>query len=111
MTVPDSFVQGTVFFHGELDKLSRVLSEAGIEVEIGQWALRLFRPQTRFEIAYVGNICPEAPFEVKVDGYDVPLETVSAWCEIVSRCLQHRGIKFEMTHFTTEGEETRAYDA
>lgn len=111
MTVPDSFVQGTVFFHGELEELARVFSEAGVEFDVGQWALRLFRPQTRFEIAYVGNICPDAPFEVRVDGYDVTLETISAWCEVVSRCLQHRGIKFEMTHFASAGEEIHAYNA
>jgi len=110
MSTVDSFVQGTVFYGGSLAELGNLLAEHGLHATVGPWALRLAEPASRFEIAYVGNVSPDAPFEVSVDGYGISLEVISEWCERVARCLRDRGIRFEMTHFTADQEEIRDYE-
>ena len=100
MSAADSFVQGTAFYQGSLNELAGVLAEHGLQATVGPWKLRLFEPPSRFKIAYVGNVSPDAPFEVSVDGYGIPLDVVAGWCERVARCLRDSGIRFEMTHFT-----------
>lgn len=110
MTIVDSFATGTIFFSGEKESLSDLFNEAGIENSVGQWALRLFLPVARFEIAWVGNITPDAPYEMEVDGYGIPVDTVDAWCQAVAKCLRLNGIRFELTHFTAEGEEIMTFE-
>lgn len=107
----NSFVWGTVLFPGTKEELEHILRRSGISATVGMWALRLFEPLWRFEIAYVGNITPEEPFQIEVDGYSIPIETVADWCERLAICLRSNGIRFEMTHFTAEGEEIHVYKA
>lgn len=111
MNTVDSFVQGTLVFSERMEDLAEVFIESGIHTAIGQWALRLFEPPSRFEVAYVGNITPEVPFEISVDGYGIPLETVHQWCDRVAGCLRANGISFDMTHFTTDEKVIREYKA
>lgn len=111
MSTVDSFVQGTVIFPESKEELAQVFIDSGIHAAIGQWALRLFEPPSRFEVAYVGNITPEAPFEISVDGYGIPQETVAQWCDRVAGCLRANGIRFDMTHFTSDEQEIREYKA
>lgn len=111
MSVVDSFVQGAVFFAASKEDLAKVFVDSGIRVAVGQWALRLFEPPSRFEIAYVGNVAPETPFEISADGYGVPVKTVAQWCAIVASSLRASGIRFEMTHFTADHEEICEYKA
>ena len=111
MSAGDSFVQGTVYFAGSKEDLARVLNESGIDAAVGPWALRLFGPAYRFEVAYVGNITPEAPFEISVSGYGVPLETIDHWCRRVADSLRKSGITFDMTHFAADHDEICEYKA
>lgn len=110
MSAIDSFVQGTVFYQEELSKLAQLLDKSGLPSTVGPWALRLFEPPSRFKIAYIGNLTPDTPFEVSVDGYEIPLDTIAEWCERVAHCLREARVRFEMTHFTTNGEEIRVYE-
>lgn len=111
MIVVDSFVRGTVFYQGNLAELAGILADHGLQSTEGLWALRLFDPPSRFKIAYVGNLSPDAPFEVSVDGYGISLEVVAGWCERVARCFRDSGIGFEMTHFNADQEEIRGFEA
>ena len=110
MTEPDSFVQGWVYFRGSKEELGQILTKFGIPVAVGQWALRLYEPR-RFKIAYVGNLTPDSPFQVEVDGYGIPVDVVGSWLEEVAKCLTADGIRFDMTHFASEQEEIRSYEA
>jgi len=110
MSAPDSYAFGTIYFFSNKQELALILSQSKIPTEIGEWALRQFEP-ARFEIGYVGNISPDAPFQVEVDGYGIPIEIVADWCDKVATSLRTNGIRFELAHFTSAGEEIREYDA
>jgi len=98
MNIPDSFVAGKVYYYGSKEELARILVGEGIDVNIGIWALRIPGFARTFEIAYVGNITPEAPFDVDGDGYGVSVESVARDCERLSECLKRHGIGFDFTH-------------
>ena len=91
MNIPDSFVAGTVYYYDSKEELAKILVGGGIDVSIGIWALRIPGFARTFEIACVGNITPEAPFEVDGDGYGVSVESVARDCERLSECLQRHG--------------------
>lgn len=110
MNTPDSFVAGTVYYRGPKEDLAEVLSNAGIDVSIGVWALRLPAFGRAFELAYEGNIHSNAPFRVEGDGYDVPVESVASDCERLARCLELHRVGFDFTHFSGDDErEIRTY--
>ena len=111
MSTADSFVSGIVFYSGTLAQLAELLAQHNLHATVGPWALRLSEPPCRFKIAYVGNITPDEPFEVEVDGYAVPHDVVAGWCERVADCLRANGIRFEMTHFNGDEQEIRHYRA
>lgn len=105
----DSYVSGTVFFFQSMEELAQELSDAGFTVTTGQWALHLTGCARRFEIAYVGNLSPEAPFQVTGDGYGLPVQAVAECCERLSACLRERGIGHDFLHASGRDEEIRAY--
>ena len=102
----DSFVSGTVCFEGCRQQLAEVLAAAGIQVTIGHWALRVPGLARTFELAYVGNVTPDAPFEVDGNGYEVPIER---GCEQLADSLRGHRIGFDFAHFTAEQELIREY--
>lgn len=110
MNTQDSFVAGTVYYLGSKEDLAMVLSDAGIDVSVGAWALRLPTFGRAFELAYEGDLHPDAPFRVDGDGYDVPVENVARGCERLANCLQLHRIGFDFTHFSSDEErEIRTY--
>ena len=110
MNAPHSFAQGTIYFFSDSRALALIFTRRGIPTKIGEWALRLFEPP-RFEIGYVGNVSPDAPYQIEVDGHGIPIETMAGWCDNVATCLRDNGIRFDLTHFAAEGEEIRVYEA
>lgn len=74
MTVPDSYVLGTVFYSGTKEQLAKILTDDGFTVTIGQWALRLENCARTFEIGYVGNPTSESPFQVEGNGFGVSVD-------------------------------------
>ena len=100
MSVEDSFVAGTVYYFGGMEDLAQILAEAGFAVRIGQWALRVDQLARAFKLGYVGNLSPDAPFNVEGDGYDFPVATVAANCARLADCLRINGIGFNFAHFS-----------
>ena len=109
MSIPNSYVSGTVFYPESMDRLAQVLTVAGFTVTIGQWALHLDGCARRFELGYVGNITPEEPFQVEGDGFGVPVDSVAQCCERLAQCLRERGIGYDFLHATGQDEEIFAY--
>lgn len=105
MSDEDSFVTGTVYYFGSMADLGRILTEAGFVVRIGQWALRIDQFSRAFKLGYVGNLSPDAPFHVEGDGYDFPVETLTANLERLATCLSLKGIGFDFTHFSGDQEQ------
>lgn len=104
MNTQDSFVAGTVYYRGSKEDLAKVLSDAGIDVCIGVWALRLPALGRAFELAYEGNIHPNAPFRVDGDGYDTPVASVASDCQRLAECLESHRTGFDFTHFSGNEE-------
>lgn len=102
----ESYAAGTVYFFGSKEALAEVLTSAGFAVEVGQWALRF----EQFEIGYVGNIDPKAPFEIHGDGYDIPAESLAVQCSALAECLTLAMISFDFTHIAGDRSlEYRTY--
>jgi|GEM_PF-5846394 len=108
-SAPDSYVQGTVFFHGSKEELAEILIAGGFTLTIGHWVVRLNDCGRYFELAYVGNISPDKPFEVEGDGYGVPVAYLSQCCERIAQCLEANEIGFDFFHLTTEGDLIHHY--
>lgn len=104
MNIPDSYVQGTVFYPESKEKFAQVLIGSGFAVTVGQWALRLDDCARNFEIGYVGNITPEAPFQVEGDGYGVSVDSVAKCCERLAKCLKESRIGYDFMHVTHQDE-------
>lgn len=104
MTVPDSFVMGDLFYPESKEKLALILVEAGIEVTVGNWSVRLENFARTFSLRYVGNLTPESPFQVDGDGYGVPVEFVAACCDRLATCLREHRIGYDFFHATGEQE-------
>jgi hypothetical protein len=110
MTPEDSFVMGTVYYFGDMADLARILAEASFAVQIGQWSLRIHQCARAFKLEYVGNLSPDAPFNVDGDGYDFPVAVLTANCERLAECLRRNRIGFDFTHFAGDQErELGAY--
>ena len=71
VATPDSYVQGTVLYPDSKERLAEILVRAGFAVAIGQWSLRLEGCARAFPLRDVGNITPEALFDVEGDRHDV----------------------------------------
>lgn len=108
-SVPDSYVQGTVFFHGSKEALAEVLIAGGFTLTVGHWAVRLHDCGRSFEFGYVGNITPDKPFEVEGEGYDVPVDCMAQCCERITKCLEENEIGFDLIHVSTHGETIHRY--
>ena len=104
MNAPDSHVLGNVFYPESKEELAEILSRDGFAVTIGQWALHLEGCARRFELGYVGNITPEAPFQVDGSGYGVPVSEVAECCERLAKCLREHGIAYEFLHVANDDE-------
>lgn len=109
MKKPDSFVVGAIFFNGGLDELSMVLAAAGLENDTGPYALKLRDFPASFEIAWVGNLSPDEPYQVDGDGYGMAVETVALWCRKLSLRLRENGIKHDFAHCHADHEEIDTY--
>lgn len=105
MSTEDSFVMGTVYYFGSMEDLAHILVAAGFAVQIGPWALRIDQFARRFELGFVGNLSPDAPFNVEGSGYDYPVEALAANCERLAKCLRRNRIGFNFTHFSAPEEE------
>ena len=100
---------GTVYFYGTKEDLGQILSAAGFDVHLGPWALRISDFARNFELGYVGNITPDAPFEVRGDGYGVPVDTVATSSERLAECLKRSDVAFDFAHFSGDEREIREY--
>ena len=109
MNAPNSFVAGTLYWFESKEALAGMLSAAGFEVRNGHWALQLGGLARTFELAYVGNITPDTPFEVRGDGYGLPLESVAAGCARLAGWFKQNSIGFDFAHFTGNEEELAEY--
>ena len=104
VTIPYSRVVGTVFYLQSMEEFATSLAEGGFAVTIGQWSLRLDDWSRVFKLRYVGNITPEAPFEVDGDCYGVAVDHVVGYCERLAHFLRNRGIAYDFDHFV-DGEK------
>ena len=104
MRLEDSFVFGTVYYFGSKEELAQILAEAGFEVQLGHWAIRIDRIASNFELAYVGNLSPDEPFDVDGNGCDFSVEAFAASCARLAGCLQRNGIGFDFTHVSGDQE-------
>ncbi len=109
MNKHDSYVDGIIYFQGNKESLSSIFEVSGISNSVGEWAIRFCNCNAKFKIAYVGNITPNEPYEVEADGYGINPIEVSHWCEKLSEVLMKNSIRFEITHFNSEGEEIKNY--
>lgn len=107
MTKVDSFAAGDVFYAEGLEGFARVLTNAGITVEVGPWKLTLFGLPGRVHLRYVGNITPDSAYTV--DGYGMPIATVEDWCARLAACLDENVIAYDYAHFDAEQEVIREY--
>jgi hypothetical protein len=111
MRAEDSFVVGTVYYFGAMENLAQILTAGGFAVRIGHWALCIDQLARAFELGYVGNISPDAPFNVEGDGYDFPVDVLAAHCARLAGCLRGNGIGFEFTHISGDQEhELETYE-
>jgi len=109
VSASDSFVAGTVYWFESKEALAEMLRTAGFEVRVGHWALRIGDLARTFELAYVGNITPDEPFELRGDGYGLPLESVAAGCARIADWLKQNDIGFDFAHFTGDEQELGEY--
>ena len=109
MKKEDSYVLGVLYYDSDLNELSKILDSANIRHIVGEWAIRLKDYPSTFKIAYVGNITPEEPYEIEVDGYDVSKEIVSSWCKKLSQVFNDKNIAFNFTHFDSDESEIEEY--
>ncbi|NHZ32770.1 hypothetical protein [Massilia rubra] len=106
---PYSFASGDIVFAGDLDALGALLAVSGMPNTVGAFAIRLDDFPTSFEIAWVGNLSPDAPYEVDCCGYGIPHEAVALWCARLAAILQANGIKYDFAHCNAEHEELGVY--
>lgn len=104
MATSDSYVQGTVLYPDSKEQLAEILVRAGFAVTVGQWSLRLEGCARAFHLRHVGNITPEAPFDVEGDGHDVAVGEVAECCERLARCLREHRIGYDFLH-VARGDE------
>ena len=104
MTVSYSRVVGTVFFSQSMEELASHLAEAGFAVTVGRWSLTLEDWQRVFKLRYVGNITPEAPFEVDGDCYEVATHQVVDYCERLAAFFREHRIAYDFDHIV-DGKE------
>ncbi len=109
MTVPDSYVQGTVFYPESKEELADLLVRSGFSVTIGQWALSLEDWARSFKLRYVGNLSPDEQFHVDGDGYGLPVDEIARACERLAKCLREHHIGYEFFHITNGDEVIREY--
>ncbi|NHZ61537.1 hypothetical protein [Massilia genomosp. 1] len=89
---PDSSACGDIFFASGLDALGTLLAASGMPNSVGAYAIRLNNFPSSFEIAWVGNLSPESPYEVDCCGYGMPHEAVALWGARLAAALQANGI-------------------
>lgn len=99
MKAEDSFVAGTVYYFGPMEELAQILTLEGFAVRMGTWALRIDKIARRFELGYVGNLTPDAPFNVDGEGYEFSVDVLAANCARLAECLRRNAIGFDFTHF------------
>jgi hypothetical protein len=108
MSEQDSYASGILYYFSDLSDLSKLLSNAGVPNNMGQWAIRL--KQFDCKVAYVGNVSPKEPYEIEIDGYGVEIDIIAGQCEELSQVFINNNIGFEMAHFDTDGNEINEYN-
>ena len=108
MAKPDSYAEGFVFSQLTISQLASVFASADYDTDIGAWALRLKAPLC-VKFGYVGNLTPDEPFEIEIDGYGIPIDEAVNCCSKIAEILRASGISFEFTHIDATGEDIALY--
>ena len=108
MAIPDSYAEGFVFSNLTISQLTAVFASAGYDTDIGSWALRVKAPLC-VKFGYVGNLTPNEPFEIEIDGHGVPVDEAERCCSKIAELLRTNGIHFEFTHIDGVGEDIALY--
>ena len=96
---------GTASGPGSMDQLAAILRNAGFDVQVGQYALRIQGIARTFELADLGDPSPETRFMVDGSGYGVPVEQVARGCERLARCLREHNLAHDFLHVSDDDRQ------
>ena len=109
MATAVSYAEGFIFSRMTIPQLAAVFSSAGYDTNIGTWALRVKTPMC-VKFGYVGNLTPDEPFEIEIDGYGVPIDEAVSCCNEIAEVLCASGVQFEFTHIDGAEKDIAFYE-